>query len=369
MRQPHIAITTLLLAIASCGQSEIPLSTVVTEAPGVSIPPRAAEMERIEPSTPAAKPVEARRPRLSERAQRVSDLIDEGKLEAAQAVLDPWLTTYASDAGLRLQELRLRLRTWDFVSYSEQYDNVSPLMRMARTVAQLDESLASTVADEIFRQLQLDMSACVRNGTTIMALHEWIYFGRLDVSPKFPNEMNTLIGPRDAADLGASAESQPLESLALVALPLGAMTLRMQHGTSCVSGGWARLVDVACEVDPRSHERWRDAMRGLPDAFAGQGMYNSALFVIEAEGRMSSNFDYYGRAIEVLTDALDGSSADPNQRIRMAVALLTYSESNIERARRLWSDKDARFVRLVGQLEGSMNRATADAFRAHLGIR
>lgn len=307
-------------------------------------------------------------PTLSDRALRVAALIDQGKYDAAQAILEPWLSLYADDAGLRLQELRLRLRTWAFVAYTEDYDNVTPLLTIARTAAQLDERLAGVVADEILWQVDNDLRAHAREGQTLMALAEWIYVQEPGASPGFTNELGLLIGPEDAAAIRRELEGQPLAGFSLAALPLGAMKLRMTYKTLNVGGGWMNMIEGAREIDPACGERWRATMAALPARFVERGMYASALLSMDAEGRLTPGFHYTDRTLAVLDAARKHAAGNRNLGHRLAVALLTAWDSN-PAAATLWREKEPRLVALIEAIDAALSSRDARVVRGQLGLR
>lgn len=278
-----------ILLLTGCGQGETRESTLNNE--GVS-----REMLDVNAS-------------LSKPARKLNQLIDDGKLNAANKLLNAYLGQMPDDGGIHAMNGKLQLARTDIVfDFVPAESQIAGILNACRTAVEFDPKLKPFVADMIWRQVVADLNQAADEKSPI------VFADVQAMCQEYSEDMKHSENPM----------GNFLEAMKMANIPFLGLAFQMRIGHTMVPGSWNQALGLAHELDPSVSAKRAKQLRGLASSFSEAGNFASGVFIEQTRTYYEGQASQEERVVlffDLLTNRFDEIEASPKLKARANIAL------------------------------------------------
>ena len=250
---------------------------------------------------------------LSKPAQKLNQLIDDGKYNAADKLLDSYLGQFPEDGAIHAMRGKLQLATTDIVfDFVPAESRIGSILNACQTAVEFDPKLKTFVADMIWHQVISDLKQAANDGEPIVFADLQIY------GQEAAEEMQHTI----------QESGNPMANLAqgmqLAGIPMLGMGMQMRFGHTMVPGSWNQALSLAYDLDASVSTKWTKQLEGISSRFADCGWFASGFFLEQVRTYYEGEVTQEERVVtffDLLTDRSEQIESSKKLKARAKFAL------------------------------------------------
>lgn len=324
-----------IFGIGGCGQSTT--SGILSEATPTSVAANETEVSNVSvkqpetagsqlPSNDDHNPTEAKdgmppppTAPLSSRARKLNQLLNEGKLSAANTLVNTYLQQFPDDGGVQAMHARLLLLDSEYVfDFAPAESRILYILEACRNAVEFDPKLKPLVADMLLRQAIVDLRKAAASRSPVVFADLQIAAQEQIAALEYPDSLSQTENPLD------SIGPDLYHGMELAAVGFLAMGMKMHYGHLYIAGGLEQGAILARELDPESSKKWARPLHQLGPKFAEQNWYASAMYMESLATYLEGIVDREQRvlaSLQIVASRSEQIEASPQIKARANFAL------------------------------------------------